>query len=126
MIRKGIKFKYAPHLTFRISPRDGDVDSRDRPVSQFYFVLIRKKDCLDENGNFVNRKRETAPQFVKLGYSATNMAYGKVRCQNRPRWFEDNDGNPVRVNRYWTRAVYYIKDGFVYQGTIRYQHEPDN
>ena len=147
MIKKGIDFRAAPHLTFR-HPNEGDVDSQDRQVEGAYFILLRWEDCKDPWTKVYDQGlRKEAPQFQKLTYSRTNMAYGRYRRRNQrvqywvtqkdflekniSRWEGvhcngevENDQVLVSFPHYYTCPVYWIEGGQVYRGTIKTWDEP--
>lgn len=145
MKRKGIDFRAAPHLTWR-EAQEGDLDSRGRQVTGGYFILLRTKDCLGDSGDFDQEKRQEAPQFQKLTYSLTNMAYGvwrkqtqgahfwvRVRKPYTPREAREADEKGIELapehelqwrDVYWTCPIYWIENGYMYRASSRTYENP--
>jgi hypothetical protein len=92
MKRKGIDFRRAPHLYFRsVRPEDMERCVRDRQWRDHdgaYVVIIRKRDCIDDDGNWSHELKEKATCLPFDGWSRTNMVYGGVyRKQTCGAWF---------------------------------------
>ena len=129
MIRKGMTFRPAPHLYFR-SLQPGDRDSRGQDAHKrhgSYCVIVRRANCVDDEGRLDFDMRDKAPMHGPHSWSRTNMVYGGVRKNNRCiRVYRTVEGveRIIEQNVYWTRAVYWIEDAYVWQGTIRYYDKP--
>ena len=149
MKRKGIKFKRAPHLTWR-NPQKGDLDDQGRQIEGAYMVIVRVKDCLDENGDFSHELLEKAPQHGRLAHSRTNMAYGPYRKINRRKgfWVQvrphltpaqykeaerelELNGTPIprseewqEFEHYWSCPIYWVENGQVYQASASRYRDP--
>lgn len=122
--RKGYTFKEAPHLVFRqydpeIDKRTGEDFVAGSPDREFYNVVVSYKAVLRRLGKawyeettheeFSEAKNNT-PCIPFFGWSRTNMIYGKARKS---------------PHGYYTRPIYWIEDGTVYQSTARYDRDPD-
>ena len=122
MIRKGMNFRHAPRLSFRLCNGDDPDPERDSA----YVVVVKRADCLDASGEFSQELREKAPMHGPHRWSRTNMIYSDSwRKQTRGRYIN------VRVNGeweihwkpvYWTAPVYWVEDGWVFRGT-NYRYE---
>lgn len=80
MKRKGINFRHSPGLYYRSArPEDMERCTGHRTWSESltsYVVIIRKKDCVDGNGNWSHELAQQAPCLPFDGWSRTNMVYG--------------------------------------------------
>ena len=96
---------------------EGDLDRDGRQVPDPYFVLVRVNDCPsrveERRGRWVRLYNpKGVKQANRLSYSSTFLAYGALR----PFRFWRHHNTPD----HFTRPVYAIKEGVVYQGSIKF------
>lgn len=150
MKRKGIHFKYAPHLTFREGDPTRDFRSDGRPVEKHHIVIVRRSKVEpDEKGDITWDQVQKAPCLPFSGHSRSNMVYGSTyRKQTRGRWFEvqtkptlnpaqfkaaeaAGDDNPEGweqqwFDTYWTSTIYWVEDGCVYTAPDPTYRDPNS
>lgn len=98
MIRKGMEFKLARHLTWRTFNPETDLDQCrgydaeyfERSPHDSYCVIVPVSRCeLDpEDSRYITRESVEAAKCLPFdGWSRTNMVYGNWRKQTRGRYF---------------------------------------
>ncbi len=107
MIRKGIKFRFAPALVFK-SDEDGAYNhgsEKGEPFKSNYVTIYRaNKKVTPDCREYVDRHGQVwyLHQVKMTGHSRTNMVYGELFQKN----WDDR----------WYRRIYWVEDGRVYVG----------
>lgn len=107
---KGVKCRRSYRYGWRQGNPETDVDASGNPVERNYITLVRIKDCpirVEDGRRYYQPKG--IPQAVKLLHGGTYYGYGKTR---KAPWYASGCTH--------TTAFYAVRDGIVYQGTIRY------
>jgi len=112
MKRKGIRFRRAKHLGYRMA-KEGDTYTNGEQIDDNYCVIVRIEECetYEKEGRLYYEPKD-APSVDLTGHSRTNMVYGTRRT--------------YRNKRYDTRSVYWVEDGIVYRGSIPVEMTPED
>lgn len=122
----GIQMKRAYHLGFRNGNPTMDVDRDGNPLKTNEVAIVRIKDCeIVEVDGHSYYKPENAPS-IPINHGGTYYGYGKTRKRNSVMgaWVLNENREYEYLYEYYTVPVYMVKDGKVYQGTIRHKTNP--
>ena len=109
MTRNGIQFRRADHLRYRMAD-----ETRDSPgFKAGHLVPVRKEGARDNKGVI-------SPANVLLASCLENLIPGDIPELCYGPWKERRSGWSVR----YTRPVYLVKDGNVFEGTDRRDDPP--
>ena len=117
---KGVQCREATHLGWRYADQKRDVRLDGRPMQEHHVAIVRIADCrtYEENGRDMYDPKD-APS-IPINHGGTWYGYGKDRTQNRQAWVYDRKSKRYAlVSRYITTPFYAVKDGVVFQGSIK-------
>lgn len=114
---KGFDVTRAKHLGFR-QTKEGDLDPKGQQMGMHETAFVYLKDCriFEKDGHKYYDASE-APA-IPTANGGSYYGYGEARKAKKYRWFQGR-----LYFEYWTRPVYFARDGRVYTGTS-YLFEP--
>lgn len=119
VMMKGVNVREARHLGWRNGDPERDVNLEGKSIGRNYVAIVRLSDCkfISKNKGKLQYDPKGAP-CIPINHVGFHYGYGKVRMQNRLRWFKLANGSSMLVSRYASTAFYIVRDGIVYQGSL--------
>jgi len=129
MLIKGTQCRQASHLTFRSWDYSLDTDTNGELIPEShgaYVAILRVKNCPirtndDETQTLITDNVPSIP----LDHTRTNAGHGKKRYNSNPTILKTKEGTWERVDQYWSCPVYYVIDGRVWRGTVKWHVKPE-
>lgn len=126
MVFKGMKFRYATDLLYRLS-NGKDEYINGGVIKPHHVVVVKIKDCakLDISPNDHNLRYNTddAKAISDIrSHGLTNMIYGawRRRASTKGTIVENIDTKRIEISHdYFQCNVYLVKDGSVYKSSIK-------
>lgn len=119
MYHDGIQLQRANHLGYRYGDPERDQNLSGDPIESNYVVIVSKKDCRTYEKDGRRYYDASDAPSIPMTHGGTYYGYGKVRRRTTSTWTTVNGEEVSPGTTYYTTPYYMVKDGVVYQGTLR-------